>query len=433
MERLARPHAATHASAPNEISNLLSGRRFTLAQVRVGQLGSDDPQRRGRQRKPPPEAERPCALAPSLVHRGTEPDTPARRVIRALAWRCQHHSAPRRTAGDDRENAPARPVPPRPPSSLSPIASRDRTPLKLAISPAGHHPRRRKPWAPASSRSPVGTGHQRPTLRRRLRREASVPFRVPHRPRRRRSNRSTSSATHPRALLPPYRARRPPAPGRSSRRMVSRAARRAEATSAADQHRRKIGGLSTDVVIAIKDCHVSRPPHLGQGVEIVAAPAAHRQFPARVSDGLGLCVKYGGSHQVVVEGRRLVYPSDSVSVRTPGCVWASEPGVHGFVSIDVAPELLPDDVRGQPSAVPHDGLTRRSRGLGACPKESPARVRSSDACARSTAAGTVPTGALSPTSRSHDWLRGETCASHRVFTRLHAPQPSGLRRAITVT
>ena len=80
----------------------------------------------------------------------------------------------------------------------------------------------------------------------------------------------------------------------------------------------------------------------------MAAPTAHRQFPARVSDGLGLCVKYGGSHQVVVEGRRLVYPGDSVSVRTPGCVWASEPGVHGFVSIDVAPELLPDDVRGQP-------------------------------------------------------------------------------------
>ena len=80
----------------------------------------------------------------------------------------------------------------------------------------------------------------------------------------------------------------------------------------------------------------------------MSARTAVRRFPARVSDGLGLCVKYGGSHEVVVDGRRLVYPGDSVSVRTPGCVWASEPGMHGFVSIDVASELLPDDVRGQP-------------------------------------------------------------------------------------
>jgi hypothetical protein len=61
---------------------------------------------------------------------------------------------------------------------------------------------------------------------------------------------------------------------------------------------------------------------------------------------LGVCVKYGGAHEVVADGRRRRYPADSVSVRAPGCVWASEEGRYGFVSIDVAPALLPPDWAG---------------------------------------------------------------------------------------
>ncbi len=85
-------------------------------------------------------------------------------------------------------------------------------------------------------------------------------------------------------------------------------------------------------------------------MEVVAAGVGARSFPAHLSDGLGVCVKDGDAHEVTVEGRRLRYPADAVSVRTPGCVWASEAGVHGFVSIDVAPGLLPDDWTGAPMA-----------------------------------------------------------------------------------
>jgi AraC-like DNA-binding protein len=73
-----------------------------------------------------------------------------------------------------------------------------------------------------------------------------------------------------------------------------------------------------------------------------------RQFPPHVSEGLGICVKSGEAHDVVVEGRRLRYPADSVSLRAPGCVWASEAGLHGFVSVDVPAERLPPDWSGVP-------------------------------------------------------------------------------------
>src|SRR4051794_34451672 len=97
--------------------------------------------------------------------------------------------------------------------------------------------------------------------------------------------------------------------------------------------------------VALAGCSIQRPRHL-PGVEIVVADVGLRRFPAHVSDGLGVCVKYGGGHDVTVEGRRLRYPADAVSVRAPGCLWASEAGMHAFVSIDIAPELLPEDWTG---------------------------------------------------------------------------------------
>ena len=99
--------------------------------------------------------------------------------------------------------------------------------------------------------------------------------------------------------------------------------------------------------VALANCSIHRPLHL-PGVEVIVAKPALRSFPARVSAGLGVCVKRGGAHDVRVEGRRERYPTDAVSLRTPGCLWSSEPGVHGFVSVDVAEDLLPPEWSGAP-------------------------------------------------------------------------------------
>jgi len=104
--------------------------------------------------------------------------------------------------------------------------------------------------------------------------------------------------------------------------------------------------MATDVALA--NCRLHRPRQLDGRVEIVVAGRGVRRFPARVSAGFGVCVKYGAAHDVVVEGRGLVYPADSVSLRVPGCVWASETGEHGFVSIDVAADSIPPDWKGGP-------------------------------------------------------------------------------------
>jgi AraC-like DNA-binding protein len=101
-----------------------------------------------------------------------------------------------------------------------------------------------------------------------------------------------------------------------------------------------------DPDVALANCSIHRPWQL-PGVEIVAAGIGVRRFPAHVSDGLGICVKSGAAHDVVVDGRRLRYPADSVSVRTPGCLWTSETGVHGFISVDVPGERLPPDWSGR--------------------------------------------------------------------------------------
>jgi AraC-like DNA-binding protein len=79
-------------------------------------------------------------------------------------------------------------------------------------------------------------------------------------------------------------------------------------------------------------------------VEIVAAGALPRAFPTRVSSGLGICLKRGPAHRVTANGRELLYPSDAICVRAPGCVWSCEAAPRGFLSIDIAPQLLPPDL-----------------------------------------------------------------------------------------
>lgn len=92
--------------------------------------------------------------------------------------------------------------------------------------------------------------------------------------------------------------------------------------------------------VALAETRLLRPAALGGAVEVVRAGVAQRAFPTHLSTSLGLCVKTGGAHEVMADGRLTVYPGDAVSVRTPGCVWASRAGRHGFVSIDVDPSRL---------------------------------------------------------------------------------------------
>jgi AraC-like DNA-binding protein len=91
-----------------------------------------------------------------------------------------------------------------------------------------------------------------------------------------------------------------------------------------------------------------RPADLGGAVEIAVATPAHRAFGARQAATLGICLKQGPAHTVRAEGRALAYPTDSVCVRAPGCVWSSgDTGPTGFVSIDIAASALPDEQRGR--------------------------------------------------------------------------------------
>lgn len=97
-------------------------------------------------------------------------------------------------------------------------------------------------------------------------------------------------------------------------------------------------------MIALADCGVWRPPALQGGVEIVTARAVPRAFPTRVSAGLGVCLKRGPAHRVRANGRELLYPSDAICVRAPGCIWSCEAAPTGFLSIDIASALLPFDL-----------------------------------------------------------------------------------------
>jgi AraC-like DNA-binding protein len=91
--------------------------------------------------------------------------------------------------------------------------------------------------------------------------------------------------------------------------------------------------------IALADVTLFRPR---DGVEVAVAAPAPREFPARTSDMLGICVKLGAAHEVLTDGRRVTYPADAVCVRPAGTVWASRTPPVGFVSIDVAPEVVPE-------------------------------------------------------------------------------------------
>jgi AraC-like DNA-binding protein len=100
---------------------------------------------------------------------------------------------------------------------------------------------------------------------------------------------------------------------------------------------------------ALAGCRLFRPEGFAAGVEIVqAAPGERRGFPARISEGLGICLKTGPAHAVRSDGRERIYPDDAICVRQPGCVWSCESSRVGFLSIDLAPTLLPMDWRRRP-------------------------------------------------------------------------------------
>src|SRR5262249_13544224 len=88
--------------------------------------------------------------------------------------------------------------------------------------------------------------------------------------------------------------------------------------------------------LAIAGCSIERV-HRGQ-VEIVAGAPANRAFPDRLTESLGVCLKFGPDHEVMADGRERRYPRDAVCVRAPGCIWSTRStGPVGFVSIDLAP------------------------------------------------------------------------------------------------
>jgi AraC-like DNA-binding protein len=98
--------------------------------------------------------------------------------------------------------------------------------------------------------------------------------------------------------------------------------------------------------LAIAGCSIERI-HRGQ-IEIITGSPGNRAFPDRVAESLGVCLKFGPDHEVMADGRKHRYPCDAVCVRPPGCVWSTlSTGQVGFVSIDIAPGLLPaEGIRG---------------------------------------------------------------------------------------
>ena len=94
---------------------------------------------------------------------------------------------------------------------------------------------------------------------------------------------------------------------------------------------------------ALDGCRIDRT--LDGTIEIARASAANRAFPARVTETLGICLKFGASHDVKADGRALVYPSEALCIRQPGCVWSTvATGPVGFLSIDIPKSLLPTDL-----------------------------------------------------------------------------------------
>jgi AraC-like DNA-binding protein len=81
---------------------------------------------------------------------------------------------------------------------------------------------------------------------------------------------------------------------------------------------------------------------LGGLIEIAEAGPANRCFPDRVTERLGICLKTGPAHQLRADGRVTSYPANAICVRPPGCIWSvAATGPVGFISIDLAPSLLP--------------------------------------------------------------------------------------------
>lgn len=121
-------------------------------------------------------------------------------------------------------------------------------------------------------------------------------------------------------------------------------------TSSTRVYRRSAEAYRTKLIMrratSLEGCVVTRPAAWQGRVEIVTSQPALRAFPLHVSLGLGLCWKLsGGSHAVRADGRSLSYPPGYVSIRAPGCVWACEANDAAFLSIDFAPEVLPDEMQ----------------------------------------------------------------------------------------
>lgn len=110
----------------------------------------------------------------------------------------------------------------------------------------------------------------------------------------------------------------------------------------------KVSAQATPVLVALADCSIARPAAFGGAVEVVRARAVPRGFGARLSGGLGVCLKWGARHEVRSDGRHLTYPADALCVRHPGCVWSSDTASVAFLSIDIAPRLLPRGLRPAP-------------------------------------------------------------------------------------
>jgi AraC-like DNA-binding protein len=98
-------------------------------------------------------------------------------------------------------------------------------------------------------------------------------------------------------------------------------------------------------VVALDGCTILRPEGFEGRVEIVEAQSVARAFPTHLSESLGVCSKTGGAHEVTSDGKSLRYPADALCVRAPSCVWSCEAAPVGFLSIDFAASLLPDDVK----------------------------------------------------------------------------------------
>src|SRR5687767_8929609 len=94
------------------------------------------------------------------------------------------------------------------------------------------------------------------------------------------------------------------------------------------------------VSVALDGCRIEQV--LDGAAEIVEARPANRSFPDRITQSLGVCLKFGPAHDVRADGRRLRYPAGAICVRPPGCVWSSAAtGPTGFLSLDLDRDALP--------------------------------------------------------------------------------------------